>query len=319
MSPYKKNAVVTLFGLGLGAFFLWLALREIDPRELSVAAASMLASSVLLGLVCYWIAIVLRVARWSALLGQLGSVQTIQVAETLIIGYAVNNVLPARLGELFRADYAKRRFGMSRTMVLGSILIERLLDLCVILLCLLAGLLLAETRSPAEPQAGFEIIALNAALVIGVVILAVYFLRSGELRVFPVPAAASRLLHDLGRGLASLNRRSMLVTIAFSLAIWTFEALALWCMFHAAAVKLSASQTLLVMGAASLSTLVPTAPGYIGTYQLVFVLAMGALGYSDMAGIVASTSIQVVLFGSVTLIGISLLVARSLARLQDDA
>jgi len=318
MSPYKKNAVVAFFGLSLGGFFLWLAVRDVDLRQLGMAAANIRVTSVAYALACYWIAMILRIARWSSLLNQLASVRTVQVAETLVIGYAVNNVLPARLGELFRADYAKRRFGMSRTMVLGSILIERLLDLCIILLCLLLGLAVTELHGK-HSQAGFEIIALNAALLIGVVILAIYFLRSGELRSYPIPAAVSRLAHDLRTGIKSLNRRSVTVAVALSLGIWAFEILALWWMFHAVAADLSLNQTLLVMGAASLSTLVPTAPGYIGTYQLVFVLAMGVFGYSDMQGVIASTSIQLVLFGSVTLVGISLLVARSLARFQDDA
>jgi uncharacterized membrane protein YbhN (UPF0104 family) len=319
MSRYKKNAVVALFGVSLGGLFLWLAVRDVDPRQLSLAAANIVVASVALSLACYWIAIVLRIARWSALLEQLGAVQAVHVAETLVIGYAVNNVLPARLGELFRADYAKRRFGMSRTTVLGSILVERLLDLCLILSCLVLGLLMTEMAGQSDPQAAFEVVALNAALLIGVVILAVYFLRSGELRSFPVPAAARRLVRDLGRGITSLNRRSMMVTAVLSVGVWSFEIIALWWMFDAVAVDLSLSQTLLVMGAASLSTLVPTAPGYIGTYQLAFVLAMGAFGYSDMHGVIASTSIQVFLFGSVTLVGISLLVARSLARLEDEA
>ncbi len=318
MSPYKKNAAVALFGLGLGGFFLLLAVRDVDLQQLSRAAANIVAGSVAFALGCYWVAIALRIARWSSLLNQLGTAQIVQVGETLIIGYAVNNVLPARLGELFRADYAKRRFGMSRTTVLGSILIERLLDLCVVLFCLVLGLGLTDLHGKPDPQAGFEIIALNAALLIGIVILAIYFLSSGEFRSFPIPAAARRLAHDLAVGIASFNRKSLLTTIALSLGIWAFEILGLWWMFHAVAVNLSLNQTLLVMGAASLSTLVPTAPGYVGTYQLVFVLAIGVFGYSELHGVIASTSIQIVFFGSVTLVGISLLVARSLAGFQDE-
>ena len=66
------------------------------------------------------------------------------------------------------------------------------------------------------------------------------------------------------------------------------------------------------MGAASLSTLVPTAPGYLGTYQLIFVIAMTAFGFSTSVGIVTSTAIQIVLFGSVTIAGMIVLGFRSI-------
>jgi len=278
----------------------------------------MSALPIAFSLLAYWCALSFRIARWSRLLQQIGSVRTGDVAETLIIGCAVNNVLPARLGELFRADYAKRRFGFSRTTILGSILIERVLDLCVILLCLLIGMMFADIRGGADMRDRFEVIALGGAVLVGVAMMGIYFLRSGELSRIPVPDAVRRLLHDFVIGIGSLNRRSLLVTIGLSLGVWAFEALALGCMFHAVSIELSIAEALAVMGVVSLSTVVPTAPGYVGTYQLVAVLAMAAFGYSETGGIVAATSVQIFLFGSVTLVGIIGLVIRSLARLQED-
>ena len=130
------------------------------------------------------------------------------------------------------------------------------------------------------------------------------------------PDAARRLVGDFVVGVGSLNRRSLITTGALSLGVWIFELLALVAMFHAAAIDLRASEALVVMGAMSLSTLVPTAPGYIGTYQLVAALAMAAFGHSETLGIIAATGIQVFLFGGVTLVGVGALIIRSLARLQ---
>ena len=261
-----RNAAAALFGTALGATFLWLAIGHIDGDELRRSLTEFSFAPIGIALALYWTALGLRVVRWSGLLRQIGFVRNHHVAETLIIGYAVNNVLPARLGELFRADYAKRRFGFSRTTILGSILIERMLDLCVIALLLVT--------------------------------------------------AARRLVGDFVVGVGSLNRRSLITTGALSLGVWIFELLALVAMFHAEAIDLRASEALVVMGAMSLSTLVPTAPGYIGTYQLVAALAMAAFGHSETLGIIAATGIQVFLFGGVTLVGVGALIIRSLARLQ---
>ena len=311
-----RNAAAALFGTGLGAVFLWLALGHIDGDELRSSVTRFSLAPIGVAVILYWTALSLRVARWSGLLRQIGFVRNHHVAETLIIGYAVNNVLPARLGELFRSDYAKRRFGFSRTTVLGSIVIERMLDLCVIAALLVTGLVFVDIDGGSEVRDRFELIALSATTMIGVVIIGVYFLRSGELSRMPVPEAARRLLHDFVLGIGSLNRRSLITAGALSLGVWVFEVLALVCMFHAAAIDLRASEALVVMGAMSLSTLVPTAPGYIGTYQLVAALAMAAFGHSQTLGVVAATGIQVFLFGSVTLVGVGALIIRSLARLQ---
>jgi uncharacterized protein (TIRG00374 family) len=260
--------------------------------------------------VLYWVAIVLRIIRWRALLAQIQQVALAQVGETLVVGYAVNNLLPARLGEVFRADYAKRRFGITRATVLGSIVIERVLDLCAILSCLLVGLAFVELLNEAGRIPVFEVIALNAALIVGAVIIVIYFLRNDALHMLPLPKALARMLGDLRRGIGALNRRSLLMLVGLSGAVWLFEVFALYWIFLALDVRLEFTQALLIMGAASLSTLVPTAPGYLGTYQLVFVLAMGVFNQPEVVGLVAATTIQIFLFGTVTIAGLALLTRR---------
>ena len=46
----------------------------------------------------------------------------------LAVGYAANNVLPARLGELVRSHYLGDREGISRTTTLGTVVVERVVD-----------------------------------------------------------------------------------------------------------------------------------------------------------------------------------------------
>jgi uncharacterized membrane protein YbhN (UPF0104 family) len=126
------------------------------------------------------------------------------------------------------------------------------------------------------------------------------------------------VLTDFITGVATLNRRSVSLVLALTCVVWAFEVAALGEVFAAVGVHLRPSQALLVMGAASLSTLVPTAPGYLGTYQLVAVIAMGAFGLNASAGVVAATAIQAALFGSVTVVGMLIIVVRGIRRLAID-
>jgi len=309
-----KNALMAVLGLAVGAGFLWLALRKVDFNELRATIASLDTSLLLFATLLYWIALSLRIVRWQLLLRELGPAPLPAVAETLVVGYAVNNVLPARLGEVARAAYAKRRLGIGRARVFGSIVVERVLDLVAILACLGGGLVVLYYADHAARQPTFELVALNAGVIIGVAVLALAVLRAGNLGRLRIPPPILALCHDFCAGVASLNRRSALLAALLSAIIWSFEVAALVQAFRALAVHLELGQAMLLMGIASLSTLVPTAPGYLGTYQLVFAIAMRAFGLPESTGIVAAGAVQAFLFGSVTVAGAVILALRSLRK-----
>lgn len=311
-----RNGLLAVLGLSAGGLFLWLALHQVNAAELQAALAALQVAGLAHAAGLYWLAIALRVLRWQLLLRELAPAPLARVAETLVVGYAVNNILPARLGEVARAAYAKRRLGIGRARVFGSIVVERLLDLGAILFCLALGLTLQRIAGGHGQLPTFELIALNAGAVVGLVALALAMLRSGSLGRLRIPAPVLAVLKDFYAGIGSLNARSAAQVVILTAGVWLFEILALARVFDACGIDLSSGQAMLVMGAASLSTLVPTAPGYLGSYQLVFVLAMSAFGLDAGGGIVASTAIQITLFGSVTLAGLLLLGARGYARLR---
>jgi glycosyltransferase 2 family protein len=310
-----RKILTAFLGLALGGAFLWLALAKVDLADLRAAVARLDLRLLLFATGLYWLALGLRVVRWQLLLKQLAPAPLPAVAETLVVGYAVNNVLPARLGEVARAAYGKRRLGLGRARVFGSIVIERVLDLVAILACLGAGLAALHYSGGAARQPTFELVALNAGVVIGFLALAIAVLRAGDVNRLPLPSPLLAMLRDFSAGVASLNRRSALLALLLSALVWGFEVAALLTTFNALDLRLGLAQGMLVMGVASLSTLVPTAPGFLGTYQLVFALAMRAFGLPEPVGIVAATAVQAGLFGSVTLAGLAILALRSLKHL----
>lgn len=315
---WPRNLLVAALGTAVGIVFLVLALREISWSEVLSTARSIHLESIGVALLCYWLALLLRILRWRLLLCELAPVSFLPVAETLVVGYAVNNVFPARLGEIARAAYAKRRMGIGSARVFGSIFIERFADLIAVLFCLVAGLLAYQNAAAGARLPAFEIIALNAGAGIGVGLLAIAILRYGNIGSLPMPPKLATVVNDFVSGIATLNRRSVLLLLVLTAAVWMFETSALASVFAAVGIKLSVPQAMLMMGAASLSTLVPTAPGYLGTYQLVAVIGMAALSFSETAGIVAATAIQTFLFGSVIVVGAIIILARAGRRLLLD-
>src|SRR5208282_2987673 len=109
-----RRASIGTLGVVIGGVFLWLAMRHIDPRDLESALREMEGKWLIAGVAVYLAAIGLRCLRWGILLRATGTVKWRHAAEALVTGFAANYVLPGRVGELFRADYARRVFNMSR-------------------------------------------------------------------------------------------------------------------------------------------------------------------------------------------------------------
>lgn len=307
----RYRLVLALGGIALGLGMLWGAFRITDLADVRQAMTGLRWPLVLAAAGVYWAGMALRVLRWHGLLHALRPVSRPLVGELLLCGYAMNNLLPARLGELFRADLAKRRLGLSRTTVLGSIVVERVLDLTAILLCLTLGLLSFTPPAGASEALDFGRMLMQTALLVGVVTASVVWLMRGALSSARLPVMAKRLLADLRSGLKAIGRHNALPLAALTAAIWTAEASALALMFAALGEPLSAPAALIAISTASLSTLVPTAPAYIGSFQLVFATVMPTLGVPAPVGIAASGLVQLCLLGSATLVGLLLMLRRA--------
>src|SRR4029078_8341536 len=66
-----------------------------------------------------------RGLRWQRLLRPIARVRSPSMLGSLLVGYAANNVLPARLGELVRSHYLGDREGVRRAAALGAVVVER--------------------------------------------------------------------------------------------------------------------------------------------------------------------------------------------------
>jgi uncharacterized membrane protein YbhN (UPF0104 family) len=169
----NRKATRALIGVAIGVALAYFTVRnvpldsfrsvvnQVDPRWI--------AASVFL----YLIDLGLRALRWWVLLANFALVRRTTVAEALFVGYAFNNVLPARLGELFRADYLGNRIKRSRSAILGSIVIERLLDGISVVLMFYLGFMLLRSGT------------VDARLLSGAAASGAAYLRSPEFSSLP--------------------------------------------------------------------------------------------------------------------------------------
>jgi glycosyltransferase 2 family protein len=311
-----RRTILVILGFALGGFFLWLSSRNVDWREaVRIFRAANLAD-IATGIALFGIGILLRALRWQRILAFRAHVPAGTSLRALLGGYAVNSILPARLGEFFRAHYLGRLAGLSRSGVLASIVVERLLDLVTVIGALALGLALAGGGDSASHDVLIGGAAIAATAVLLLLSTAVVLSRhSAEdlllLLIARVPAGAriarrgGVMLTEFALALQVVRTRHFLFAVLLTLPIWLVEGRAMWSVCRAVGVDLDLAGALSLLGGASLSTLVPTAPGYVGSYQMAFVVILGQFDVGATSAVVAATAVQIYLIGSFTVIGLA--------------
>ena len=105
MNPTLRRTLMAVLGVAIGALCLWLAARNVDGSEAARIFRSADFMGIATGVALYGVAMVMRALRWRGILAFRAPVSAGMSLQALATGYAVNAALPARLGELFRADY----------------------------------------------------------------------------------------------------------------------------------------------------------------------------------------------------------------------
>jgi uncharacterized protein (TIRG00374 family) len=294
-------------GLACTLFFLALALYRVQLGAVSAALAAANPLWIGAAIVIYAGNLTLRAWRWQVILRPVAAIPYPIVARALLVGYGLNAVMPARLGELFRAEFFKRTFGLSRVWGLTSIVIERLFDGVTVICCLAVGLLFA---AAAKPNAGLLIkVLVTGSVLFGAVLLAAFFLSGSKMsRIVGRFPGLSAQLAMVQQGLEILRTWRTLKVVAITLIVYVADALTLWLLVKAVGLTLGFSDTLVLLGAASLSTLVPSGPAFLGTLQFGYAVAVEFAGGARALGIAAATLAQLCLLLPLALIAAGILV-----------
>jgi uncharacterized protein (TIRG00374 family) len=242
------------------------ALARIDPAYLAVAVG------------LYFVDLWLRALRWRWLIGGAKRVGVGALYVGLVIGYAANNLLPARAGEIARSVAAGRLSGARPAGLLGTVVVERVLDglTIVLLLVLLVPLLpAAEWVRPAVVAGG----GVFGVLTVGLVVVARtrgLATRLLALALARLPyAVRERALTVAGAGLdgvaGSLSPRAGVLTLLLSVTIWLVGASIYLAVGAALGVSLPVWWWLIAICLVNLATSLPLAPAGAGAFELVLI------------------------------------------------
>jgi uncharacterized protein (TIRG00374 family) len=270
----RRTILRTVIGLAISAVAIWILLNSVDvPKAADVLrTANPLWILVMVGTVALDVAA--RGARWRALLAPIRQLPYRRVLGYTYLGYLANNILPARLGELVRSHALGEGEGISRPTVLGTVVVERIVDTVIVVALAAIAVVGLGVGGAMSTAVGLGAVFVGV-LVVGLIVVNASHRLPGAARVtaiaerYPLILGASRRLFD---GLAVARRpRTLATALALSAAAWTASIATFMIAGQAIGVELTPLQGALLSSGVALVTIVPAAPGYVGTFELTAV------------------------------------------------
>jgi uncharacterized membrane protein YbhN (UPF0104 family) len=299
-SSIRRIAGVVVSLVAVAGCVIWASGQQAPHFPTSTGGWAQLAAALLV----YAAATVVRGWRWHMILRHAHiRHRAVDAYGLTTVGYMGNTVLPARGGELLRIFLMSERSSARRREVLGTIIPERLLDAAalVVLFVVLTAAGTGDTPLGESPAyvAGGLLVAGTAGLIVYLRLRVAGRLQGFADRLRPVARASRTLLTGTGAMLA-----------AVSIAVWVSEAVVFWLVAGSVDVSLSLLDALLVVVLASFLALVPSAPGYLGTYDAALLFGLDSLGVNGGTALSVALMFRFVVFVPITFAGLGLMVAR---------
>ena len=264
--------VRTIGSLAFGLLLLFFLFRVVfspnfDWGEVARLIGQANFGFLVLAFVVYYATFPLRGYRWRYVLARSGtSVGFRDATEILFLSWFVNCLVPAKLGDLYRAYLLRGNFGASLSRTVGTVFIERIADIIVIaVLALSAGYWSFRGRSRPD---------IDTLFIIGFVVATALILLVVALRLFGghvgrwLPARIGELWDRFHEGsTGSLTIRSVPVILVLTVGIWTLEGARLYLVIRALGlpeVGLGIGSSIFVALAAALLTAIPLTPAGFG-------------------------------------------------------
>ncbi len=319
MSALAKSLNWKLWvGLSISALFVYLALREVNLDEVwSVIRATdflPLAGVIVITFFQY----VIRAWRWRILLDPIKDTLFINRLHAVFIGFAANCVLPARLGEFIRANYLGHAEDISGSSSFATIIVERLFDGFTLLLILSIGLWGTTFAEEFLSIAG-SLRATGSILLIAYILLIV-LLIGFKYRTKPFLAFLERILFFIPKGLRertidivrNFSRGLVLLkdpegwaqAVMYSLLLWFTSLYQIELVERAVGFDLPLVAPFLVLAVASFGVMIPSAPGFIGTFHLSVQYGFVFYGVNKEAALSAAILWHAALFFPTVLLGL---------------
>lgn len=315
MKSQAGRAIQLAISLAVAGFFFWLVARNINGAELSAALAAAKPGWIAMGVGFFLLGYSCRIARWrQMLLRDNPGLAWAPIGVAFYGSIAANNILPFRAGDALRVFGFSKYLGVPVSTLLATLFVERLLDL----FCLLIAFGLALLLLPLAGGAAGTLVGVGGSGLIaigtGVAVVLLFPQLFEPLARFALgllgkvsPGIAEKLGAFVDNSFATLRHLShgprMLILLIWSAGAWGFEGAVFWSVANAVPAMAAPSAGWLAFPVGTLATLLPSTPGYVGTFDFFAIKAAQAMGNSAGAAAAFALLVHLVIWLPATIIG----------------
>lgn len=305
MRSFLRRHLKVWIGIIISAAALYLSLHKVDYQLLWASLKSINLFFILPAILFQFACFFLKGAAWKFLLyparKEIPFSATISI---LTIGLMVNNLFPAKMGELARAYLLGEKEKLPKSLVLSTVGVEHLLDVIVLLMFLL--FLLPKVSLPEWLQLTGTAVGLAALLMIFIIF---FIMRQEEgflnwlgriLKFVPerFREKGQDLLYNFFQGLRVVTGRYLFYALALLIPMWIMSALFAYLMMSACALSLPFEAAIMVVIFVAFGKIIPSSPSAVGTYHYLVILVLT----SFQIGKEAALSYAIVLHGLASLV-----------------
>jgi uncharacterized protein (TIRG00374 family) len=262
----------------------------------------------------------LRAIRWRIILGPAApNFPFAPLWRSIAIGMMVNNIYPARLGEVARAYALTRETNRVRlTGAVASLAVDRVFDALTLMLLLVSAMLSADfpqgmTVGGQPVQRGALLFAVGAVGLF-VVLYAIVAFPHHLVRLYAAVVGrvaprlvtrGSEIIHAFSGGLGVLRSPSRFAAVFFwALLHWLVNALAFWLGFKAVGIEVPFSAANFLQGIIAIGVALPSSPGFFGVFEAAAKVGLEVYGIPGRQAVSWAIGFHILSFIPITLIGL---------------
>lgn len=324
-STYLRGGTLAL-GVAVSLAFVWLIVKESHFEAFADSFARLSFPFLLASLGGLAVGNAIRIVRWWWMLRSLEpDLGLSRCVGPFLASVAVNNVVPFRAGDALRILGFRDQLNSPSMRVLGTVVVERFLDVAVLLGVLAVSL--AGVPDTVLPPALANWVAWLFVLCVGGAALLVWLAprlvdlrhrsprgrlaRVAERRWWPV--VAEQLGHLGDALLIARHLPRALVLVGLSILGWIFEGAMFVVVAAAFGTDYMSGAPWLSLAAGTLATVIPSSPGYVGTFDYFAAQGFAAYGSPISQAVAFAVTVHALLWVGLTLAGAPFAVLRALA------
>jgi hypothetical protein len=223
---------------------------------------------------------IVRGLRWKKLLEVLKiKTKSLQVIEIVFLSWFANSIVPAKIGDIYRSHLLKKETGEPISKTIGTIVIERIFDIILLLVLLSSsGYLLYRKQIPEEIEHALKIGYILVLLLALCIIIIISFEKK---MIHIIPNRFQSHLKNLSQGLFKPVSDFETISYVFttSLAIWLLESGRLLLVTRSLGIDIGIYAIIFVALASSLLTAIPLTPAGLGAveFAIIYLLALNGV------------------------------------------